>query len=81
MSCWSRFCPAGITFYPFGSGFSTVAELALLVSSLSEFCPVSLWPVNFFTSTISGTSFFLSFVSLSLGVRSLKYVKFQTLTW
>lgn len=48
-------------FFSTWSWFSTVAELALFVSSLSwKFCQTSLWLVNsaFPVPTINGTSFF-----------------------
>lgn len=52
---WLQSVPDRIIFHPLGADFNTIAELALLVSSLSwEFCQMSLKAVNstFLVSTI-----------------------------
>ena len=70
LSRWLQTPPARITFYPVRVDSNTDAELPLLVSSLfSEFCKTSLCPINsaLFVPTVSGTSFFPSFVNLPLG--------------
>lgn len=69
--------------FPSWGWFSTVAELALLIFSLScQFCQISWWPTDsaFFVPSISGILLFPRFSNLPLDLRSLKLVKPETLT-